>query len=88
MLNWERTAGEGDKGGLPASFTCSFFTVLRGCWKTSLLVEREEGSKIGRKKVQRAGEVKEKGHQPQGQIRMRRGLQREDKGTHSSRALW
>lgn len=53
-----------------------------------MLVEREEGSKIGRKKVQRAGEVKEKGHQPQGQIRVRRGLQREDKGTHSSRALW
>lgn len=77
LLNWERTAGEALQGSSSSIKGCVlFFPILQGCCRTSLLVKREGDSKIGRKKVQRAGEAREKGREPQGQIRVRRGRTR------------
>lgn len=84
----EDSRGRRTRGLSQCQWMCSSFPVLQGGWRTSLLVQREGDSKIGRKRDQRAGEVREKGHQPQGEITARRGLQRRDKGTRSSRALW
>lgn len=58
-----------NRDALSASFTCSPLPVLQGSWKSILVGGRKGGSKIGRKRFQRAEEGREKAHQPQGQIR-------------------
>lgn len=71
--------GRENKEALPASKDMFFFACSPNVLENILVGGKRVRQQIDRKRIQRAGKVREKGHQPQGQISSRRGLQRKDR---------